>query len=203
MPNGSADFVLTDPPYLVGYGGRWDEIRRSIVGDDDPVWFRPAFTELWRVLKQDAFAVSFYGWPHADIFAGGFKAIGFRLVSHLDFVKNVWGLGRFTRGQHETAYLLAKGHPPVPDAPVGDVFDWVREAVTVHPNQKPVGPTAPTHFDLRPTGWDRARSVHGLREHATGGEGCREKSDRNRDRTTLLSPCRVAAASGDALSGVR
>jgi site-specific DNA-methyltransferase (adenine-specific) len=92
------------------------------------------------VLLENSFAVSFYGWPHADVFAGGFKAIGFRLVSHLVFVKNVWGLGRFTRSQHETVFLLAKGHPLVPGTPLSDVFDWVRESETVHPNQKPVGP---------------------------------------------------------------
>jgi site-specific DNA-methyltransferase (adenine-specific) len=138
--DGSADFALTDPPYLVGYRGRWDGEKRLIVGDDDPRWLYPAFSEIHRVLKDDAFAVSFYGWPHADVFAGAFKAIGFRLVSHLVFVKNVWGLGRFTRGQHETAFLLAKGRPPLPDAPLSDVFEWLREHETVHPNQKPLGP---------------------------------------------------------------
>lgn len=140
LPSNSVDFVLTDPPYLVGYRGRWDGEKRSIVGDDNPTWLRPAFSEIWRVLREDTFAVSFYGWPHADVFAGTFKSIGFRLVSHLVFVKNVWGLGRFTRGQHETALLLAKGRPPIPASPVSDVFEWVREQETLHPNQKPVGP---------------------------------------------------------------
>ena len=139
-PSGSVDFVLTDPPYLVGYKGRWDGDRKSIVGDDDATWVRPAFSEIWRVLKDDCFAVSFYGWPHADLFAGEFKAAGFRLVSHLVFVKNVWGLGRFTRGQHETAFLLAKGHPKVRGKRPSDVFEWTREQEAIHPNQKPIGP---------------------------------------------------------------
>ena len=34
FPAGSVDFVLTDPPYLVNYRGRWDGERRVIVGDD-------------------------------------------------------------------------------------------------------------------------------------------------------------------------
>ncbi len=140
FPNGSVDFVLTDPPYLVGYKGRWDGERRMIVGDDNSTWLRPAFAEIWRVLKEDSFAVTFYGWTHSDVFAGVFKALGFRLVSHLVFVKNVWGLGRFTRSQHETAFLLAKGHPPVPKTPMSDVFEWIKEHETMHPNQKPTGP---------------------------------------------------------------
>ncbi len=140
FPSGSIDFVLTDPPYLVEYRGRWDGTRARIVGDEDPAWLYPAFSEIWRVLNDDSFAVSFYGWPQSDVFAGVFKAIGFRLVSHLVFVKNVWGLGRFSRGQHETAFLLAKGRPKVRGRKPSDVFEWTREQEPLHPNQKPTAP---------------------------------------------------------------
>src|SRR5512135_892891 len=95
MPSDSVDFVLTDPPYLVNYTGRWDGERKTIVGDDDPSWLVPVFSEIWRVLKPDSFAVSFYGWKTADLFVGTFKALGFRLVGHLAFVKSVWGLAGF------------------------------------------------------------------------------------------------------------
>lgn len=132
------DFILTDPPYLVRYQGRWDADQGQIVGDADPSWLQPAFAEIWRVLKKDSFCVSFYGWPHSDLFVGTWKAIGFRIVSHLAFVKRVWGLGRFTRGQHETAFLLAKGKPPLPSRGISDVLEWEREVETIHPNQKPV-----------------------------------------------------------------
>src|SRR5437870_5601574 len=79
----SVDFVLTDPPYLVNYTGRWDSEQRAIRGDDDPVWLAPAFSQLYRVMKPDTFCVSFYGWPHADLFLGTWKHLGFRPVSHL------------------------------------------------------------------------------------------------------------------------
>jgi adenine-specific DNA-methyltransferase len=152
LPAESVDFVLTDPPYLVGYTGRWDGERKAIVGDDDPGWLLPAFTEIWRVLKRDSFAISFYGWGHADLFVGTFKALGFRLVSHLAFVKNVWGLGRFTRGQHETAYLLAKGRPPMPPRGISDVIEWERDQDAVHPNQKPVAALHPLIAAYAPPG---------------------------------------------------
>lgn len=135
----SVDFILTDPPYLVDYKGRWGGDAPGIAGDADPSWVRPAFAAMYRVLKADTFAVTFYGWPHAELFVGAFKDAGFRPVSHLAFVKNVWGLGRYTRGQHETAWLLAKGRPPAPRRGIGDVFEWVREPNAVHPNQKPLG----------------------------------------------------------------
>ncbi len=139
----SIDFCLTDPPYLVGFRGRWDSSTRSIFGDQDPSWVLPAFAEIFRVMKNDRFCVSFYGWPHADLFVGIWKKIGFRLVSHLAFVKNVWGLGRFTRGQHETAYLLAKGQPCIPESPISDTIEWERELDAIHPNQKPVAALYP------------------------------------------------------------
>ena len=134
----SFDFVLTDPPYLVNYRGRWDGDREAIVGDLHDNWLEPTSAELWRVLKPDTFCVSFYGWPQCDRFVGVWKALGFRLVSHLAFVRNVWGLGRFTRGQHETAFLLAKGQPRLPERGISDVVEWQREAHAFHPNQKPV-----------------------------------------------------------------
>lgn len=148
----SVDFVLTDPPYLVNYRGRWDGERKTIVGDDDSGWVVPAFTEIWRVLKRDSFAVSFYSWTCPEIFVGTFKALGFRPVSHLAFVKNVWGLGRFTRGQHETAYLLAKGRPRVPPRGISDVIEWEREQSVVHPAQKPVAALYPLIAAYAPPG---------------------------------------------------
>ena len=138
LPSESIDFVLTDPPYLVGYQGRWDSTRKVIVGDEDPSWLRPAFADIYRLMKPDTLCVSFYGWPHVDSFLGIWKEIGFRPVSHLAFVKRQWGLGRFTRSGHETAFLLAKGKPRKPQTAISDVFDWQRDEITFHPNQKPV-----------------------------------------------------------------
>ena len=71
LASGSVDLVVTDPPYLVNYTGRWGGPREAIVGDGD-AWSRvlPVFSELWQVLRDDSFAVTFYGWPHADVFVG-------------------------------------------------------------------------------------------------------------------------------------
>jgi DNA modification methylase len=49
-PDNSIDFILTDPPYLVRYQ---DREGRSIQNDSDGDWLMPAFTEAYRVLKQD------------------------------------------------------------------------------------------------------------------------------------------------------
>src|SRR5262249_22629738 len=51
--------------------------------------------------------------------------------------------GRFTRGQHEVAYLLAKGRPAIPQRAISDVIEWEREQDAFHPNQKPVAALVP------------------------------------------------------------
>ena len=152
LPSCSVDFILTDPPYLVNYRGRWDGEKTTIVGDDDVSWVAPAYREMHRLLKDDGFIVTFYGWPHSDVFVGTFKQLGFRIVSHLAFVKNVWGLGRFTRGQHETAFLLAKGRPEAPNPAGSDVIEWMREKDAAHPNQKPVSALYPLIESFAPRG---------------------------------------------------
>ena len=139
VPSESVDLVLTDPPYLVSYHGRWSSDWEPIKGDDDPSWIVPAFVEIWRTLKPNSLCLSFYGWPHADLFLTAWKLIGFRPVSQIVCVKDRIGLGCFTRSQHESAYLLAKGNPPRPEAATGDVFSWKRETALFHPSQKPLG----------------------------------------------------------------
>ena len=52
----SIDFVLTDPPYLVGYQ---DRSGRSIANDRDDAWLKPAFAQIYRVLQPNSFCVSF------------------------------------------------------------------------------------------------------------------------------------------------
>ena len=140
MAAGSADFVLTDPPYLARYRAR---DGRTIRNDDNAAWLRPAFAELYRVLAPDRFAVSFYGWPHADRFLDAFRAAGFRVVGHLAFPKRYTSATRFLRYQHEMAYLLAKGEPERPQEPLGDVLDWSYSGNKLHPTQKPLSVLLP------------------------------------------------------------
>ena len=63
MAPASVDFVLTDPPYLVRYR---DRSGRTVANDDNDAWLKPAFAEMYRVLKPGTFCMSFYGWNAAD-----------------------------------------------------------------------------------------------------------------------------------------
>jgi DNA modification methylase len=136
----SVNFVLTDPPYLARYRGR---DGRGVPNDDNDRWLKPAFAELYRVLADDTFAVSFYGWPHVDKFVAAWRAAGFRIVGHFPFPKRYTSKTRLVRYQHECAYLLAKGDPKEPAHVIGDVIDWTYRGNTLHPTQKPLGVLLP------------------------------------------------------------
>ena len=47
------------------------------MNDDNAAWLKPAYAEMYRVLKDDSFCVSFYGWPQAARFmdANEFKTL--------------------------------------------------------------------------------------------------------------------------------
>jgi len=140
LPDAMADFILTDPPYLINYRER---SGRTIPNDDNADWLKPAFAEMYRVLAHHAFCVSFYGWPQADRFINAWRAAGFRLVGHLAFPKRYSSNAYYLRGQHECAYLLAKGKPQAPEYVIGDVLDWTYSGNKLHPTQKPLSVLLP------------------------------------------------------------
>ena len=139
MPANSVDFVLTDPPYLVNYR---DRTGRSIQNDANADWLKPAMKETYRVLKQDRLMLCFYGWSKVDEFFAAWKNAGFQPVGHIVFRKTYSSKSRFLSYQHEQAYLLAKGRPPLPKQPVGDVIDMPYSGNKLHPTQKPVAALA-------------------------------------------------------------
>jgi len=88
-----------------------------VTNDDNGRWLRPAFTQMYRLLKNGSFCVSFYGWNKADLFISAWRAAGFRIVGHIVFRKRYASSARFLRYQHEQAYLLAKGDVIPPESP--------------------------------------------------------------------------------------
>jgi site-specific DNA-methyltransferase (adenine-specific) len=136
----SVDFVLTDPPYLVNYRGR---DGRTVRNDDNDKWLAPAFAEIFRLLKDGTFCVSFYGWNKADVFISAWRAAGFTLAGHIVFRKSYSSSVRLMRYQHEQAYLLCKGQFPRISSPISDVVDFPYTGNTLHPTQKPTAALEP------------------------------------------------------------
>ena len=90
--------VTMDPPYL-GTTPAAGTRHAAVAGDGDPAGCR-RFAES-SGCSDDAFAMTFYGWPHSDVFAARSEEAGFRLVSHLVFVKqSAWAVhARPARGR--------------------------------------------------------------------------------------------------------
>lgn len=137
LQNGSVDFILTDPPYLVRYR---DRSGRTVANDDNADWLKPAFIQMHRILKPGGLAVSFYGWNEVDRFVEAWRAAGFRIVGHLVFAKPYASSRRFMNHTHEQAYLLAKDRPAFPARPISDVLPWDYTGNRLHPTQKPIRP---------------------------------------------------------------
>ena len=111
---------------------------RSIAGDQTGEWLKPAFRELYRVLKPGSFCVSFYGWNRTDEFFAAWRAAGFRPVGHLVWVKSYASSRGVLAYKHEMAYLLAKGQTGRPRYALPDVLKWSYTGNRLHPTQKPV-----------------------------------------------------------------
>ncbi len=136
IPDSSVDLIVTDPPYLVNYRSR---DGRTIAGDVNGDWLKPACAEMFRVLRHNRFVISFYGWNHADKFITAWRAAGFRIVGHFVFAKHYASRRGFTEARHECAYLLAKGNPQTPAHALPDVMPWGKYTGNrLHPTQKPL-----------------------------------------------------------------
>ncbi len=140
LPPSSVDFVLTDPLILSII-----KAGRPTQGGERPQrrLARPAFSQIYRVMKPASFCVSFYGWNRVHLFMAAWRAAGFRAVGHIVFRKRYASSARFLRYEHEVAYLLAKGDVQPPAWPIPDVIEFRYTGNKLHPTQKPVAALAP------------------------------------------------------------
>lgn len=140
LPDGSVDFVLTDPPYLARFK---DRTGRTLANDDNPAAVVGAYGELYRVLKCDSFCISFYGYPKLDAFVHAWTEAGFDTVGHIVWPKPYISSTRFVGVAHESAYVLAKGRPQKPLRPLMDVQRWEYSGNKAHPTEKAVSVLLP------------------------------------------------------------
>ena len=135
---------------------------------------------MYRVLKNDACAISFYGWPKVDLFFAAWKSAGFRIGGHIVFRKRYASKTAFLQYRHEAAYLLIKGNPAFPATPLPDVMDWTYTGNKLHPTQKSIHilkPLIEAFTQARPA---RARPVRRFRLDMRRRETHRARLHRHR-----------------------
>lgn len=136
----SVDLVITDPPYLVNYR---DSKGRTIRNDTNADEVLPAFDEAYRVLKRDSLAISFAGWTALNKFSTAWINAGFRIIGHIVWTKDYASNKGHTAYHHESAYVLAKGRPKLPEEAFPDVQKWIYSGNRFHPTEKSVENIAP------------------------------------------------------------
>ncbi len=140
MPDRCIDLIITDPPYLVGYR---DRHGRTIANDGNPDGVLPAFPQMARVLRDHRYMILFCGWRAIDRFSAAWTQAGFRTVGQIFWQKSYTSSSWHTECRHESAWLLAKGFPARPSAPVSDVQEWAYSGNRFHPTEKAVDVLAP------------------------------------------------------------
>ena len=140
LPDASIDLVVTDPPYLCNYR---DRTGRKIANDDNPDAVLSVFDALYRVMKPNSYCISFYGWTAIAAFAAAWERAGFRTVGHIVWTKPYASRKGFAQYRHESAFVLAKGNPRKPVAPISDVQEWRYTGNRSHPTEKAVSVLSP------------------------------------------------------------
>lgn len=145
LPAGSADAIVTDPPYGMAYqsmrskdGPRFD----AIVGDEKPaVEF---IGEAMRVLRDGGAVFVFCEWRHQEAFRAAIERSGATVRSQCIWDREVHGMGDLQRAFapcHDVAWFATKGdafsfYGPRPQSVLR--FQRVAAKSLCHPAEKPV-----------------------------------------------------------------
>ena len=140
LPAESVDFVLSDPPYIVNY---IDRRSRTVANDETPEQIKKVWQQVARLLKPNTLCFSFYSWQHIHDFSSAWDLAGLKPVGNIVFAKTYASGERYTRYSHECAFLLAKGHPPLPEQPIPDVLQWHYSGNPRHPTEKSIETVKP------------------------------------------------------------
>ncbi len=155
MEAGSADAVVTDPPYCSGArtsaavtnrggmsrGARWnakplDSDQMTATGY---VWLmRHVAREALRVLIPGGWFVCFVDWRQYPTLYGALETTNLRVCNMLVWDKQSFALGNGFRNQHELAIVATKGVGVAHNRATGNVLSVKRLGRSeLHPTEKP------------------------------------------------------------------
>jgi len=132
MDGKKADMVFTDPPYNVAFNGRsgkFDVIKNDDLEENEFNNFIDSFLSILKILKVETYYIccnwAFYGVLQLKL----------KPKSCIVWAKNVFGLGRGYRHQHE--FILFNGHIKKEITNESDLWSIAKDSKYKHPTQKP------------------------------------------------------------------
>ena len=127
------DMVFTDPPYNVAFNGRsgdFDVIKNDNLSDGEFDDFINAVTDVIKLVKPSAY----YIWCNWKFYGVLQEKMDFK--SCIVWAKNVFGLGKGYRHQHE--FCLFNGAIDEGIKNESDLWEVKKDHGYIHPTQKPV-----------------------------------------------------------------
>lgn len=132
MDGKKADMVFTDPPYNVAFNGRsgkFDVIKNDDLEENEFNNFIDSFLSILKILKVETYYIccnwAFYGVLQLKL----------KPKSCIVWAKNVFGLGRGYRHQHE--FILFNGYIKKEITNESDLWSIAKDSKYKHPTQKP------------------------------------------------------------------
>ena len=133
MAGQKADMVFTDPPYNVAFNGRsgkFDVIKNDNLSDDQFAKFINDWLQTFEAFRPNSYYIC-CNWAFYGILQTTLKP-----KACIVWAKNVFGLGRGYRHQHE--FIIFDGLIDASIKNESDLWNIAKDSKYVHPTQKPV-----------------------------------------------------------------
>jgi site-specific DNA-methyltransferase (adenine-specific) len=133
MDGEKADMVFTDPPYNVAFNGRsgnFDIIKNDDLNEEEFNLFIGSFVDILNYLKPK----HYYIWCNWKFYGILQQLLEFKAC--IVWAKNVFGLGKGYRHQHE--FCLFNGNVDDDITNESDLWEVKKDSNYVHPTQKPL-----------------------------------------------------------------
>ena len=128
-----ADMVFTDPPYNVAFNGRsgkFDVIKNDDLPDDQFAQFIQDWLQTFEAFRPNSYYIC-CNWAFYGILQSALKP-----KACIVWAKNVFGLGRGYRHQHEFIVFDGLIDPDIKNE--SDLWNIAKDSKYMHPTQKPV-----------------------------------------------------------------
>ena len=130
--------VATDPPYgisLKPLRGLTKAIANDGRAEAQALW-RDVLEIVTPKLAEDSGHIFWTGW--SETWTKELLSEFLKVKSCIVWAKNMFGIGYYTRPQHEFAWYCHKGKPPVPEKAESDLWNIPKVQAPVHSCEKPV-----------------------------------------------------------------